>query len=530
MAFQPVQISGLPAKVYMWCTGSGRYCTGLTLHGAPRCADLFRCSRRPSILAGCKPAEVTLALDPGFYPSAVAYDPINDRFFVGSHASGTVAIVRRDGHCRATVRPERAAHPIVQLAYEPRVRRLWVLTPDAVEVVDVGGPAGAPDGDRRGGTRRPVQRHGRPMAPGGRSCSTPRPGGRRGRGGPPALRASLAPAARRGGATESLVLLPGRRHPRGRPRRRPVAGRSPVRRGRADCARRAAHRRLATRARRERRDRAPRRRLPRAGERDRDPAPERATGAARSSTPAPACATTRRSAARSTAARWSSSSAGSGITRASAATGARTSRRGSRPTSPAARPRRASPRRCRPPAPRWYADASSVRGGNHASATLQAGRRLHHPAVLRQPGRGRPRRRRARHGHDAAHRGVDEPLRDDLRAAPDRPQARTTACGSSRRAPSCPSPAIRPSAVRTPSSRPASSPPSRSCGRNARPACSALRSRARAPSGGSRSRRRPRRSNRSGRTPSARSSGRSARASPRARPDRSSPSGRAGSR
>ena len=89
------------------------------------------------VLAGCKPAQVTLALEPGFYPSAIAYDPVNDRFFVGSHATGTVAIVRRDGHPVATVRPERAAHPVVQLVYEPGARRLWVLTPEAVEMVDV---------------------------------------------------------------------------------------------------------------------------------------------------------------------------------------------------------------------------------------------------------------------------------------------------------------------------------------------------------------------------------------------------------
>lgn len=89
------------------------------------------------LLAGCKPAQVTLVLDPGFYPSAIAHDPINDRFFVGSHATGAIAIVRRDGQLVATVRPEQAAHPIVQLAYEPRVRRLWALTSDAVEVVDV---------------------------------------------------------------------------------------------------------------------------------------------------------------------------------------------------------------------------------------------------------------------------------------------------------------------------------------------------------------------------------------------------------
>jgi hypothetical protein len=88
------------------------------------------------VLAGCKPAQVTLELDPGFYPSAVAYDPINDRFFVGSHTTGAIAIVRRDGHALASVRPEGAPRPVVQLAYEPKARRLWALTPEAVEAVD----------------------------------------------------------------------------------------------------------------------------------------------------------------------------------------------------------------------------------------------------------------------------------------------------------------------------------------------------------------------------------------------------------
>lgn len=91
------------------------------------------------VLAGCKPAQVTLSLDPGFYPSAVAYDPVNDRFFVGSHATGAIAIVRRDGHVVATAGPEGAPHPVVQLAYEPRVHRLWALTSEAVEAIDVAG-------------------------------------------------------------------------------------------------------------------------------------------------------------------------------------------------------------------------------------------------------------------------------------------------------------------------------------------------------------------------------------------------------
>jgi hypothetical protein len=89
------------------------------------------------LLAGCKPAQVTLGLDPGFYPSAVAHDPVNDHFFVGSYATGAIVIVRRDGHVAATVRPERASHPLVQLAYEPRARRLWAITREAVEVIDV---------------------------------------------------------------------------------------------------------------------------------------------------------------------------------------------------------------------------------------------------------------------------------------------------------------------------------------------------------------------------------------------------------
>src|SRR5262245_19371817 len=88
------------------------------------------------VIVGCKPAQVTLALDPGFYPSAVAHDPVNDRFFVGSHATGAIAMMRRDGQVLANVRPEQASHPVVQLAYVPRDRRLWVLTSGAVEAVD----------------------------------------------------------------------------------------------------------------------------------------------------------------------------------------------------------------------------------------------------------------------------------------------------------------------------------------------------------------------------------------------------------
>ena len=88
-------------------------------------------------LAGCKPAQVTLGVPPGFYPSAVAHDPVNDRFFVASYATGAIAMVRLDGSMIATVRPESAPHPIVQLGYDARARRLWALTLDTVEVIEL---------------------------------------------------------------------------------------------------------------------------------------------------------------------------------------------------------------------------------------------------------------------------------------------------------------------------------------------------------------------------------------------------------
>ena len=90
-----------------------------------------------ALLAGCKPAQVTLGVPPGFYPSAVAHDPVNDRFFVGSYATGAIAMVRRDGSMIGTVRPASAPHPVVQLGYDTRERRLWALTSDRVEVIDL---------------------------------------------------------------------------------------------------------------------------------------------------------------------------------------------------------------------------------------------------------------------------------------------------------------------------------------------------------------------------------------------------------
>ncbi len=107
-------------------------------------------------LAGCKPAQVTLPVEPTFYPSAVAHDSVHDRFFVASYATGEIAIVRRDGSPIGTVAPARrdvplsresgrgvrgeggTSTPVVQLAYEPGTRRLWALAPDAVELIDLG--------------------------------------------------------------------------------------------------------------------------------------------------------------------------------------------------------------------------------------------------------------------------------------------------------------------------------------------------------------------------------------------------------
>jgi hypothetical protein len=89
-------------------------------------------------LAGCKPAQVALGVPPGFYPSAVAHDPVGDRFFVASYATGAIAVVRQDGTRIGMVRPEEASHPVRQLAYDAKARRLWALTADAVEAVEPG--------------------------------------------------------------------------------------------------------------------------------------------------------------------------------------------------------------------------------------------------------------------------------------------------------------------------------------------------------------------------------------------------------
>jgi DNA-binding beta-propeller fold protein YncE len=87
-------------------------------------------------VSGCKPAQVTLAVDSGFYPSAIAHDPVRDRFFVASYATGAIAVVRRDGSNVGAVRPPEASRPILQLAYDTASRRLWVLAPDVVELID----------------------------------------------------------------------------------------------------------------------------------------------------------------------------------------------------------------------------------------------------------------------------------------------------------------------------------------------------------------------------------------------------------
>lgn len=98
---------------------------------------LIVCAAAAMGATGCQQAEVTLSVDPGFYPSAVAHDPGLDRFFVGSYATGEVLAIGRDGSRSAALRPSGASAPVVQLAYERKQRRLWTLTPRAVEVIDL---------------------------------------------------------------------------------------------------------------------------------------------------------------------------------------------------------------------------------------------------------------------------------------------------------------------------------------------------------------------------------------------------------
>jgi hypothetical protein len=88
-------------------------------------------------LAGCQPAQVSLSVDPGFYPSAVAHDPAYDRFFVASYTSGEIAIVRRDGSRVAVVRAGDAPAPVMQLAYDHKSRQLWAMTQNTVELIEI---------------------------------------------------------------------------------------------------------------------------------------------------------------------------------------------------------------------------------------------------------------------------------------------------------------------------------------------------------------------------------------------------------
>jgi hypothetical protein len=117
-----------------------------------------------ALVAGCQPAQVTLGVPPGFYPSAVAHDPVADRFFVASYATGAIALVRRDGSVIGTVRPPNVPGPVVQLDYDARTRRLWALTAEAVEAID---PGALP-------VRRTVVVH---AAPGGRFADIATDGG-----------------------------------------------------------------------------------------------------------------------------------------------------------------------------------------------------------------------------------------------------------------------------------------------------------------------------------------------------------------
>ena len=123
---------------------------------------------------------------------------------------------------------------------------------------------------------------------------------------------------------------------------------------------------------------------------------------------------------------------------------------------PALLPAEAGARRRRAPRSRRRSPPTSTPRGSPRAAPVQPGRRLHR--------RRRTAATRSRScstatglddGGDAALRALDEPVRDDVRAAADATRPPTTACASSPRSPSCRSPATRRSAPATPGSRPA---------------------------------------------------------------------------
>lgn len=88
--------------------------------------------------AGCLPVQQGVPLGPGFYPSAIAYDPATDTRLVASFASGAVVAIDRAGRPAATLRPGGAEGRQVQIAFDPTRRVLWTLLPEAIELREPG--------------------------------------------------------------------------------------------------------------------------------------------------------------------------------------------------------------------------------------------------------------------------------------------------------------------------------------------------------------------------------------------------------
>ncbi|MCL4802034.1 MAG: hypothetical protein KJ025_20755 [Burkholderiales bacterium] len=109
------------------------------------------------LLAGCLPAQQPVPFGPGFYPSAIAWDPAADTLLVASFATGAVVALDRAGRPVATVRPGAADRRLVQIALDPARRVLWSLLPGAIEVRELDGTGAQrialPGGGRAGGAR-----------------------------------------------------------------------------------------------------------------------------------------------------------------------------------------------------------------------------------------------------------------------------------------------------------------------------------------------------------------------------------------
>lgn len=89
-------------------------------------------------LTACDRATTPLALPTGFYPSALAVDPVRQRYLVGSLDDGEVAVLDRRGRRLGAMRASTPGEGVLRMAV--RGRTLWIALPRTIEAIDLDRP------------------------------------------------------------------------------------------------------------------------------------------------------------------------------------------------------------------------------------------------------------------------------------------------------------------------------------------------------------------------------------------------------